>query len=75
MKQQSAPGMHAVSRRTKSLCVLPTWRGRTPPSDRRWQRCGKNWVGVATSLVNTRTISLTSDGNPEAKQEEEEPKI
>lgn len=60
-RQQSVPGMLAVSRRTKYLCVLPTWRERTPPSDRKWLKSGRNWAAVATSLVNTRTILLTSD--------------
>lgn len=32
-----------------------------PPSDRKWPKSGRNWAAVATSLVNTRTILLTSD--------------
>lgn len=72
MKQRSAPEMLAVLRRTKYQCVPPTWRERTPPSDRKWPRYGRNWAAVATSLANTRTASLTSDEGVEQIQEEEE---
>lgn len=75
MRQQSVPEMLAVSRRTKYLYAPPTWRGRTPPSDRKWPRCGRNWAGVAASLANTRTVLLTSDGGVEENQEEEEYKL
>lgn len=72
MKQQNVPEMLAVLRRTKYPCALPTWSERTPPSDRKWPRFGRNWAAVATSLVNTRTVSLTSDEGVEQNQEEEE---
>lgn len=72
MKQQSVPEMLAVLRRTKYLCVPPTWRERTPHSDRKWPRSGRSWAAVATSLVNTRTVSLTSDEDVEQNQKEEE---
>lgn len=68
MRQQSVPEMLAVSRRTKYLCVLPTWRERMPPSDRKWPRSGRNWAAVATSLVNTRTVSLTSDEGTQSRR-------
>lgn len=75
MKQQSVPEMLAVSRRTRYPCVLPTWRGRTPHSDKKWPRCGRNWVAVATSLVNTRIVLLISDEGMEQNEEEEEYKL
>lgn len=75
MKLQSVPEMLAVSRRTRYRCVPPTWSERTPPSDRKWPRCGRNWAAVAASLVNTRTASPTSDEGVEQNQEEEENKL
>lgn len=72
MKLQSVPETPAVSRRTKYQCVLPTWREKTPPSDRKWPRSERNWAAVATSLVNTRTVSPTSDEGAEQKQNQEE---
>lgn len=67
MKQQSVPEMPVVSRRTKYPCALPTWSERTPPSGRKWPRFGRNWAAVATSLVNTKTASATSDGGTASK--------
>ena len=71
-RQQSAPETLAVSRRTRYLCALPTWSERTPPSDRKWPRYGRNLAAVATSLVNTRTVLPTSDDGEERNQEEEQ---
>lgn len=75
MKQQSVLEMLAVSKRTKYLCAPPTWREKTPPSDRKWPRSGRSWVAVVTSLVNTRTASLTSDEGVDQNQEVEEYKL
>lgn len=72
MKQQSVLEMLAVIRRTKYLFVPPTWRERTPPSDRKWRRSERSLAAVAASLVNTRTASLTSDEGVQLNQEEEE---
>lgn len=74
-KQQSVPGMLGVLRRTKYPCVLPTWKERTPPSGRKWPRCGRNWAAVAASLVNTRTVSPTSDEGAERNQGDGELKL
>lgn len=68
-RQQSVPETLAVSRRTKYPYVLPTWRERTPPSDRKWPRFGRNSAAVAASLANTRTAWLTSDEGVEQNQE------
>ncbi len=71
MRQRSVPEMLAVSRRTKYPCVLPIWRERTLPSGRKWPRCGRNLAAVAASLVNTRTVLLTSDQGIKSRRGDE----
>lgn len=74
-RQRSVPEMPAASRRTKYLCALPTWRERTPRSDRKSLRSGRNWAVAAASLVNTRTVSPTSDDGVEQNRDGVEEKL
>lgn len=69
--QQSAPGMHVGSRRTKSQCAPPFWSGRTPHWDSRLPSCGRTAAAVRTSWPAMRLSTACCKQNLVVRQTEE----